>query len=283
VVARRQERFVFWFLVSTIALYGSALAFCFFFQRRYIYGRRSKSSQPQISLRSTAGEFVEIKTEDGEILVAWHTPPLDDRPLVIFLHGSEDAPDQRAVRFLGLASAGFGVLAPYFRGYGESSGYPTERGLLLDAAAVYRYGNSLYPSERIALWGFSLGSAVAVMLASEKKVAALVLEAPFTSLIDLARRWLPLFPVNLILRDRFCADAKIKSVTAPILMLHGEADREIPISLGKRLFHDAPEPKEFHEFPLGGHSDLDQHGALAVVRGFLSRLPAHSSEVSTNR
>jgi uncharacterized protein len=273
---------VFWFFISIIALYSSALISCYLFQRRYIYRRRSKGSQPQISLRSPAGEFVRIVTEDGENLVAWHSPPLDDRPLVIFFHGSADGPGQRAVRFLALASAGFGVLAPYFRGYGESTGAPTERGLLLDAAAVYRYCNDLYPPERIALWGFSLGSAVAVLLASEKKVAALVLEAPFTSLVDLTKKWFPFLPMNFILRDRFCADAKVISVNAPILVLHGEADREIPISFGKQLFDDALEPKEFHRFPTGGHRDLDNHGALAVVRRFLSRLPAHSSEFGSN-
>jgi fermentation-respiration switch protein FrsA (DUF1100 family) len=195
----------------------------------------------------------------------------------VFFHGSADSPDQRAVRFLGLTSAGLGVLAPYFRGYGGSTGAPSETGLLLDAEAIYQYCHGLYRPERIALWGFSLGGAVAVWLASRRKVGALVLEAAFTSLTDVAKHWLPLFPAQLILRDQFRADDTISSVSVPILMLHGGADREIPLVLGKRLFDAAPEPKEFMQLPAGGHNDLDKYGAVAIVRQFVSRLPGNAN------
>jgi pimeloyl-ACP methyl ester carboxylesterase len=266
---------LFWFFIVVPAIYVSALTFCFLFQRRFIYQRPISDYPTPISLRSVDGDFVTIRTEDGENIVAWYKAPLDNRPIVIFFHGSLDSPTQRATRFLALASEGFGVLAPYFRGFGKSTGSPTEEGLLLDAAAVYSYCTSLYPAERIALWGFSLGSAVAVLLAARAKVGALILEAPITSLTAIARHWLPFFPVGLMLRDRYCADAAIISVTAPILMLHGEADRESPIALGKLLFEAAPEPKEFVHFASGGHGDLDRYGALAVVRRFLASLPSH--------
>jgi pimeloyl-ACP methyl ester carboxylesterase len=186
------------------------------FQRQFIYRRRTPHLQPHLSLQSIGGELVDIETEDGERLIAWHKPPLEGRPIVVFFHGSADSPDQRAVRFLGLTSAGLGVLAPYFRGYGGSTGAPSETGLLLDAEAIYQYCHGLYRPERIALWGFSLGGAVAVWLASRRKVGALVLEAAFTSLTDVAKHWLPLFPAQLILRDQFRANDTISSVSVPI-------------------------------------------------------------------
>jgi fermentation-respiration switch protein FrsA (DUF1100 family) len=271
---------LFWFLLVVLTIYVSALFFCFLFQRRYIYRRPIIDYTTHISLSSVAGDFVTIRTEDGENIVAWYSPPLDNHPIVIFFHGSADSPAQRATRFLALASAGFGVLAPYFRGFGQSTGSPTEKGLLLDAAAIYCYCTSLYPPERIALWGFSLGSAVAVLLAARAKVGALILEAPFTSLTAIAKHSLPFFPMGSILRDKYCADTAIISVAAPILMLHGDADRETPIAFGKLLFEAAPEPKEFVHFASGGHGDLDRYGALAVVRRFLASLPNHCTVYS---
>jgi len=178
VVARRQERFVFWFLASTIALYGSAVLSASFFSDGTSMGDGAKVLTPDLAAFGRR-EFVRIETEDGEsLLLACTTARC--RPLVIFLHGSEDAPDRELVRFLGLASAGFGVLAR-ISGYGESSGYPTERGLCVDAAAVLPLRQQPYPSERIALWGFSLGSAVAVCLPARRKLRP-GLEASFTSL-----------------------------------------------------------------------------------------------------
>jgi fermentation-respiration switch protein FrsA (DUF1100 family) len=269
-----------WFFTAVVAVYLSALAFCFVFQRRYLYQRFSRDYPTHLSLLSLAGEFVTIRTEDGENIVAWHKPPLDNRPIVIFFHGSADTPAQRATRFLAVSSEGFGVLAPYFRGYGPSTGSPSEKGLLLDAAAVYSYCASLHPPERIALWGFSMGSAVAVLLATSAKVSGLILEAPFTSLAAVAKHMFPFFPMRFILRDKFCADAAINAVAAPILMLHGEADREIPITFGELLFEAAREPKEFVRFALGSHSDLDRYGALAAVRPFLASLPSHGAVCS---
>jgi uncharacterized protein len=271
---------LFWFFTAACAVCVSALSFCFFLQRRYLYQRLAGDHPPHLSLHSLPGDFVTIRTEDGENIVAWHRPPLGSRPIVIFFHGSADSPTQRASRFLAVSSEGFGVLAPYFRGYGQSTGSPTERGLLLDAAAVYSYCVNLYPPERIALWGFSMGSAVAVLLATRARVAGLILEAPFTSSTAVAKYLLPFFPMSFILRDKFRADAAINEIAAPILILHGEADREIPIALGESLFEAAREPKEFVRFPLGSHSDLDKYGALTAARRFLASLPNHGTVYS---
>lgn len=263
-----------------IAFCVSGLVLVLMFQRQFIYRRRTSLINPRVSLLSVGGKFLEIETADGERLVAWHKPPGEGRPIVIFFHGSADNPDQRAVRFMALISGDFGVLAPHFRGYGRSTGTPSEVGLHRDAEAIYQYCSTLYGPEMIVLWGFSLGAAVAVRLASRNKVAALVLEAAFTSLADVAKHWAPFLPVRLILRDRFQADETIKSVKAPILMIHGGADRDVPIDLGKHLFDCAPEPKEFVQINAGGHDDLDKYGATNTVRMFLARLFSYADKGS---
>jgi fermentation-respiration switch protein FrsA (DUF1100 family) len=269
---------LYWLLIATLGTYFLVVLVCFVFQRRYIYQTHGSLNAAAVSLTSIADStFVSIQTEDGQNIEAWYTPPRDNRYIVIFFHGSADSPDHRATRFLALTTDGFGVIAPYFRGFGRSTGSPTEAGLLLDAKAVYSYCSTLYPPERIALWGFSLGSAVAVLLAAKVKVAALILEAPFTSLAAIAKYSVPFIPMGLILRDEYRADLAIASVAAPILMLHGEADREAPVSLGELLFEAASQPKEFVRFSAGAHANLDRYGALAVVRRFLASLPLNAA------
>lgn len=248
------------------------LMLCLIFQRRFIFQRWSHRGLPSVSLDTLGGEYVNIETADGERLAAWHKPPAAGGPIIVFFHGGADSPEQRAIRFIALLSSGYGVLAPHFRGYGQSSGTPSERGLLQDAEAIYEFCEGQYQHEQIVLWGFSLGSAVAVDLASKRKVAALILEAAFTSLADVAKHWIPHLPVQLLLRDQFRAIETISAITAPVLMIHGRADRDVPINLAERLFERAPEPKEFTKLDEGRHDDLDRHGAVMIVRRFLARV-----------
>jgi fermentation-respiration switch protein FrsA (DUF1100 family) len=121
------------------------------------------------------------------------------------------------------------------------------------------------------LYGESLGTAVAIRMASERPVGAIVLESPYTSIEAVGQHHYPLLPVRLLLRDRFDAMSRIGQVTAPILVLHGERDEVVPVAFGRALFEAAPEPKEAWFAPDGGHIDLRQHGAFAVVADFLRR------------
>jgi fermentation-respiration switch protein FrsA (DUF1100 family) len=125
------------------------------------------------------------------------------------------------------------------------------------------------------LWGESLGTGVATAIAAEKAtekdVAALVLEAPYTSTLDIAQAHYPFIPVRWLMKDQFHSDERIGKVKAPILILHGDRDRVIPISYGERLYASAPEPKEIVRFAGGDHEDLDRFGALKAARDFLAR------------
>ena len=156
-----------------------------------------------------------------------------------------------------------------FRGYAGSTGSPSEDGLLKDGAAAYAFTAARYEAGQIVTWGFSLGTGVAVAIASEHPVAKLILEAPYTSTVDVAASLLPIVPVSLLMRDQFRSDQRIGRVTVPLLIMHGEADPAINIRFGERLFAMAHEPKQFVRFPGGGHENLDEFGAIETVRRFI--------------
>src|SRR6202011_4801805 len=141
---------------------------------------------------------------------------------------------------------------------------------LLEAAGAYGFTAARYSADRIVVWGFSLGTGVAVALAAERPVGKLILEAPYTSIADVAASAFPIFPVRLVIRDPFHSDQRIARVKAPLLVLHGERDPTIPVAFGERLFALAHEPKQFVRFPDGGHNDLDAYGAIDAARQFIN-------------
>jgi fermentation-respiration switch protein FrsA (DUF1100 family) len=210
-----------------------------------------------------------LKTADGEKVIVWHVPAKPGRPVVLFFHGNGDFLAGRVSRFRSIISDGTGLVALSFRGYAGSSGHPSEQGLLLDAEAAYAFTAARYGACRIVAWGFSLGTGVAVAVASDHPVAKLILEAPYTSTVDVAASLLHIVPVNLLMRDQFHSDRRIGRVTVPLLVIHGDADPAINIAFGERLFAMAHEPKQFVRFPGGGHENLDEFGAIEIVRRFI--------------
>jgi hypothetical protein len=190
--------------------------------------------------------------------------------VVLYLHGNGGALVHRAERFRALTSRGFGLLAIDYRGYGGSSGSPSEAGMGVDAETAYVFAAARYATNEIAVWGESLGTGVAVALAAERPVGHVVLEAPFTSAVDIAARHYPFVPVRLLMKDQFRSDARIGAIAAPLLILHGARDSVVPIEFGERLFALAREPKRFIRYPDGEHEDLDRFGALDAALAFLA-------------
>src|SRR5262245_35004834 len=249
-----------WLIILAILAYGGVLALMYIFQRSLMYFP-DRSRTPPAAAGLPHAEEVTLKSADGERLIAWYVPPQSDKPLVIYFHGNGGALNLRADRFRWLTGDGFGLLGLSYRGYGGSTGTPTETGMLLDATAAYDFAVARYPAARIVLWGESLGTGVAVALAAERQVGGLILDAPFTSAADIGAAAYPFLPVRWFIRDSFRSDQRIGRVKAPLLVLHGEQDRVIPIRFGEKLFALANEPKRFVRFPLGEHSNLDDHGA----------------------
>jgi fermentation-respiration switch protein FrsA (DUF1100 family) len=259
-------------IILAILAYGGVLALMYVFQRSLMYFP-DRARTPPAAAGLPQAEEVTLTSADGERLIAWYIPPQDSKPLVIYFHGNGGALNLRADRFRWLTTHGFGLLGLSYRGYGGSSGKPSEAGLLLDASAAYDFAAARYPSGRIVLWGESLGTGVAIALAAGRQVGGIILDAPFTSAADIGAAAYPFAPVRWFIKDSFHSDERIGRVKAPLLVLHGEMDRIIPIRFGERLFTLANEPKQMVRLPSGGHVDLDDHGAPAAVRAFLNGLP----------
>ena len=259
-------------IILAILAYAGVLALMYVFQRSLMYFP-DRARTPPAAAGLPQAEEVALKSSDGESLIAWYVLPQGDKPLVIYFHGNGGALNLRADRFRWLTTDGFGLLGLSYRGYGGSSGKPSESGLLLDAMAAYDFAAARYPAGRIVLWGESLGTGVAIALAAERPIGGLILDAPFSSAADIGAAAYPFIPVRWFIKDSFRSDERIGKVKAPLLVLHGEMDRIIPIRFGERLFTLANEPKQMVRLPSGDHVDLDDHGAPDAVRAFLNGLP----------
>lgn len=258
-----------WLLITLLVGYGVIAALAYFAQRSLMYFPERTRTAPADAGLPRADEIV-LTTSDGEQVIAWHVPPRGEKPVVLYFHGNGGALKWRAERFGRIIADGTGLIALSYRGYGGSTGRPSEDGLRRDAEALYAFAASRYPAERLVLFGESLGTGVAVALAADHKVGKIILEAPFTSAVDVGAAAYPFLPVRLLMHDRFQSDERIGKVTAPVLVLHGERDTVIPIRYGERLYALISAPKKFVRFPEGHHSDLDSHGAQAVVHDFLA-------------
>lgn len=261
-----------WLVILACLGYLAALAILFFIQRAVIYPiPQTTRTPPQAAGFGEAEEHV-LVTTDGERIIVWHVPARRGQHVILYFHGNGDVLAGLSGRFREITSEGVGLIAVSYRGYAGSSGSPSEMGLLQDGVAAYNFALARYGADRIVPWGFSLGSGVAVALAADHRVAGLILEAPYTSIADVAATAFRLIPVRHLLRDRFNSDQRIARVDAPLLIMHGERDTTIAIAFGERLFALATAPKQFVRFPEAGHNDLDCFGAIETARHFIAAL-----------
>jgi fermentation-respiration switch protein FrsA (DUF1100 family) len=258
-----------WLVVLAALVYLGGLAVLYLAQRTFIFPIPQRvRTAPDAAGFPEAEEHV-LTAADGEKVIVWHVPAQPGHAVVVYFPGNGDTLAWLAGRFRAITADGTGLVALSYRGYAGSSGQPSEQGLLSDAAAAYAFTSARYGAERMVVWGFSLGSGVAVALAADQRIGKLILEAPYTSLADVAAAAFPLMPVRWLIRDSFHSDLRIARVTAPLLVMHGGRDSTIAIGFGERLFALAHEPKRFVRFQEGGHNDLDSYGAIETARRFL--------------
>ena len=215
-------------------------------------------------------EEVPLTAADGVRIAAWHVPPRDGKPVILYFHGNGGALRFRVTRFRQLIADGIGLVALEYRGYGGSGGSPNEQGLIADAQAAYHFAAAHYPPQQLVLWGESLGAGVAIAVGAERPVGRVILEAPFTSAVALGARHYWYLPVRLLMKDQFRSDLRIGKVKAPVMIMHGVNDRVVPYAMGEQLFELANKPKHFVRFLDGGHEDLDDNGGLDAVARFLA-------------
>ncbi|WFU41939.1 alpha/beta hydrolase [Bradyrhizobium sp. CB82] len=262
--------FLKWIAIVIATGYLAGLVVLYVRQRDMLFPIPPVGRTPPAAAGLPGAEEHVLTASDGEKVIVWHVPAKPGRPVILYFHGNGDSLAGLAGRFKAVTTDGTGLVALSYRGYAGSSGAPSEQGLLRDAAAAYAFTTARYAAERIAVWGFSLGTGVAVAIASEHRIGKLILEAPYTSTVDVAASLFRFVPIRLLMRDRFRSDERIARVTVPLLVMHGTDDLVIPIVFGQRLFALAHEPKRFVRFPGGGHDNLDSFGAIETVRRFIA-------------
>lgn len=218
------------------------------------------------------------RPEPGLDLVSWYVPANPGRPTILYFQGNAGTIADRDYKARIFADAGIGIWLTGYRGFGGNQGKPTEAGLYADAQAALAalQSRGIQPAD-IVLYGESLGTGVAVETAaalarSGTPAKGIILEAPFTSMGDAAQSHYPYVPAKWLVRDSYDSLAKIAGIAAPLLILHGDADKVVPERQGQRLFEAAKEPKRGYWVPAGGHSDLYDFGAAAEIVGFINKL-----------
>lgn len=258
-----------WAATAGLAVYVAVAAVLYFTQRSLMYFPETVHTTPAQAGLPEATEL-ELTASDGVHSTAWHVPPRDGKPVILYFHGNGGALRYRVPRFRKLIADGIGLVALEYRGYGGNGGSPTEPGLIADGQAAYAFAAEHYPTPQLVAWGESLGSGVAVALAAEKPFARVILEAPFTSAEAVAAQRYWYMPVRLLMKDQFRSDERIGKIHAPLLILHGVHDHVVPFAMGEQLFELAAKPKHIVRFLDGGHEDLDANGALNAVARFLA-------------
>ncbi|HEB79233.1 MAG TPA: alpha/beta hydrolase [Rhodospirillales bacterium] len=257
--------------VSYLALVG----LLFSFQRNMLYFPDASVPSPVLSGVSEMSP-VSLKTSDGLRLLAWYKSASRGRPTLVFFHGNAGNIGGRGFKARPFLDAGYGLLLVEYRGYGGNPGSPSEEGFFADGRAARDFLASQGVSPRLTvLYGESLGTGVAVKMASEmageSPAGALILEAPYTSIADVAAYHYWYAPVRLLIKDAFDSASLIAGVKSPIFIIHGDSDNTIPTKFGRRLFELAQEPKESLWVPGAGHNEIYAFNGAAAVLDFLKR------------
>ncbi len=270
-----KQALVFTVVAASVA-YVAMAAFMYVAQRKFQYFPQASAAQgfePAAQYQLAGFDDVTIPTEDGEMLRAWYyARPNDDVPVILYMHGNAGSLADRHERFALFAREGFGVLAISWRGFGGSTGSPSEAGLLEDGKAALRFlqGKGVDGSG-VVLFGESLGTGIAVQLAADPATTpkAMILEAPYTSAADVARNQYWFLPVELLMKDQFRSTEHAPQVTAPVFVFHGTADRIIPFQQGKRLSQAFAGPVQFHVMNGSGHIDPLTPESWGAIKAFL--------------
>lgn len=260
-------------ILLTIAIaYLALLVFAYFAQRKFTYFPNPEHITPAEAGLEVFSE-VALPTPDGERLVAWYAPAPSGAPTILYFHGNGGGLANRALRFGRYQNAGFGIFILSYRGYSGSTGNPSEKHNIADARLAYDHLLKLgiKPTD-LFLYGESLGTGIAVQTAAAVPVAGVVLDAPYTSIIEVGAKTFFYLPLNLLMADRYETKNYIASINAPLLIIHGMRDPVIPVDMGRRLYALAREPKRIVEFPEGRHIDLDRFGGAEVVKDWIDTL-----------
>lgn len=243
------------FFILLVVAYLAMVLLVYWGQSRLVYfPNKQLSNTPQMFGLDYSS--VSIATADGETLHGWWVPVPDAKGTVLFFHGNAGNISHRINYLTMFSRLGYNTLLFDYRGYGQSSGTPSESGTYLDAQAAWQHltETQMIAPEQIVLFGESLGGAIASWLAAREKPGLLALASAFTSVPDLATQIYPFLPVRWISRFEYNTLESLHSVTCPVFIAHSPQDEIVPFQHGQRLFQAASEPKYFLTLE-GGHNN----------------------------
>ena len=273
-------------LIAAIILYLAGITALWAFQRDLMYFPDALPRVPPSYYEMLDGvREISFTTADGVDLVAWYAPAPPTRPTVVMFHGNGGSLRGERYRLKRFKDAQLGALLLAYRGYSGNAGVPNEQGLYADARAALDWlAQNGVASTSIVLYGISLGTGVATKMAAERDVGAVILESPYTSTVEVAAFRFPIVPVSWLMEDRFESLSRIRMITEPLLVMHGDSDTVTPQRFGRQLFDAANEPKEGF-WPHGlGHSDIFDHGGFETALKFIGRAmnaPVDASNAGT--
>ena len=259
------------FILAIFVIYFLVLVFLYFYQRSLLYHPNENNySGDKISVDI---EKVKIQTSDNIELLGWyHEKNLKDYKTVVYFHGNAGSLENRIHKLNHFQDMNINFLIIAWRGFNGNKGKPSERGLYVDGKSAIDWLKKKGVDEKnLILYGESLGTGVATHLAQNKNYAGVILETPFTSMVDAAKNFYPYVPINLLLKDKFENFKKVKNINAPILVMHGEVDQIVPFSMGKKIYEIANNPKYSYFTKYDDHMmEYDENLVLALKSFFNS-------------
>ena len=260
------------FFQIVILIYFLILIFLYFYQRNLMYHPNENNYfDDQLSVYI---EKVKINTSDNIELLGWyHEKDLKKHKTIIFFHGNAGSLENRVHKLNHFREMDVNFLIIAWRGFSGNKGKPSEKGLYEDGKSAISWLLDKDVQEKdIVIYGESLGTGVATHLSQNKNFGGLILETPFTSMIDAAKTFYPYIPVGLLLKDKFDNKSKIKNVSIPVLIMHGEVDQIVPFFMGKKMYEIANEPKYSYFTKHDNHMMEYDENLIKALNSFLKSL-----------
>jgi len=262
-------------ILALVSFYVLLLIFVFSFQRNLLYHPSVDNyHKDEVTNEPTEIEKVKITTVDNINLVAWfYNKNIEKFKTILFFHGNAGSLENRTYKLNHFKDLNVNFLIIAWRGFSGNAGKPNEAGLYSDAASAIKWLKLKGVTEKnIILYGESLGTGVAVEVAQNKNYAGIILESPYTSMVNVGKKHYPFFPVRFLLKDKFENHKKITNISVPVLIIHGKIDKIVPFAMGKKMYQLANEPKFFYSQEYGDHMvDYDEK-LLSALKKFIQSL-----------
>ena len=261
--------------LTIVFFYILLLIFVFFFQRNLLYHPSINNYLDDQSMKVPSEiKKIKITTKDDIDLIGWFYQGNTDKfKTILFFHGNAGSLENRTYKLNHFKNLNVNFLIIAWRGFSGNKGKPNEKGLYEDAESAIRWLKSRGINEKnIILYGESLGTAVAVEVAQNKKYAGIILESPFTSMIDMGKKYYPFFPVRFLLKDKFESHKKVGNISVPLLFIHGKVDKIVPYDMGRKMYELANEPKFFYSQEYGDHMVEYDDELLLAIKKFIQSL-----------